>query len=574
MVHLEVHGSDAEKLKNQYLKNNSNASMATVTADVTKSEKKSKLDVIVTEYDSKRTIWEFGDETNIDTTKAEFKNITYVNNALSYTDSGKQGFLYVYDKYIKDDIDLYLKNDAEKKLFEMLDDDITTEHVTDIMKFLLYAYDGIDRGVTDLDKEFGILDMSLTTYYNISGKAFGCTMSREEFIAKAEAYGDSILSGLAGSIYDICAKYNVNPCVTYGFTALESGWGSSATEDHNLFQMGSNNGSTSGFVYTSYEDSIEDFCKWVVRAADPSTEAYKKNLERTQLFATVNGKFNGTPENNIYALFSMYSWVGYTHTPSARACIQNTCNFLYGGVNECNHSDDDDTTPKEQADYMQYQIDLRLKIAEDVFGGNYIVTESGTYTENSSIATNGGDGAEGGTYISTSGRQFEEWIQGTGAISDAKLFDGSTMGSAGCGVYACGTLASSTGIEPTIGEVYLAYKACGNCAYLETIQYLLDQFGVDAEAKQDNIHDTDLVLDILNSGHGIMVYVGPKYNELYTSKYHWITLSDIRPTEMGSEMGYDIYALTSKKSGHGWQPIETVLKNLMAGQFYWIDDGQ
>lgn len=460
-------------------------------------------------------------------------------------------------------------------MFEMLDEDTTTQHVTDIMKFLLYAYDGIDRGVTDLDKEFGILNMSLTTYYNISGKAFGCTMSREEFIAKAEAYGDSILSGLAGSIYDICAKYNVNPCVTYGWAALESGWGSSATEDHNLFQMGTGAGQTHGFWYSSYEESIEDYCKWVVNAADPSTKAYKNNLERAQLYATVNGKFNGTPENNIYALYSRYCGLHAKHDGDSRACIRNTCNFLYGGVNECTHGDDEDTTVKENADYVQYQIELRLKIAEDVFGGNFIVTESGTYTENSSITTNGGDGAEGGIYESTSGRRFEEWIQGTGEISKKTLFDaGSTMGSVGCGVYACGTLASSAGIEPTIEEVYDAYKASGNNAYLKTIQYLLDKFGVDATAKEDNIHDTELVLDILNSGKGIMVYVGPKYNGLYTSKVHWITLADIRPTEMSSEMGYDIYALTSKKTGHGWQPIETVLKNLKAGQFYWIDDGQ
>lgn len=563
-----------EKKKNEFA--SSYPSVNKIEGSITsiRTEEKKKTDGVVAKYEGTRTIYKFGDESTIDTTQVQFKNLQYVNNKPAYTPEGKKGFLYIYDQYMQKEIDLCLQNDAEKEFFEMLEGDFDTSHISDIMRFLLYVYDGIDRGVTDLDKSFKVIDMTLTDYYGLVGNAFGCTISRDEFISKAQGYGESILANLAPQFYDICEKYNVNPCLAYGWAALESGWGSSAVNDKNLFQMGSYNDATSGFTYPSYEAAIEDFCKWVVNAADPSTSAYNANLERAKEYATVNNKFNGTPDKNVYALFSRYSWVGHTHTENARACIKNTYEFLDGiDGYKCEHSDSDPTTLQEQADYMQYQVELRLKIAEDVFGEDIFLADEGDYQEFG--ASSGEGGVQGGTYVSTSGRTYIEWIQGTGEVANLPLFDaGVTMGAAGCGVYACGTLASSTGIEPTITEVYKAYKNSGNCAYVKTIETILDKYGVHGSVCTGNANNHEEVISVLTSGKGVMIYVGPGYGQLYTKNVHWITLADIRVSQNGSEMGYDVYALTSKEAGHGWQPIETVLKNLKAGQFYYIDDGQ
>ena len=570
-----------EKKKNQFANSYPEANVIEGSITAIRTEKKSKTDGVVgDDYKATRTTYEFGDESSIDTTQVQFKNLEYLNNKPSYTPNGKMGLLYIYDKYIKAGEDLCLQNDAEKELFELLEDDANTTHISDIMRFLLYVYDGLERGVTDLDKTFKVVDMSLTDYYSIAGNAFGCNISRDEFITKAQSYGKSILADLAPLFYDICSKYNVNPCVAYGWAALESGWGKSAVEDKNLFQMGSYNGSSSGFSYDSYEDSIESFCKWVVNAADPSSSAYSQNQERAKEYATVNSKFDGTPDKNIYALFSRYSWVGYTHTGNARACIKNTYNFLNNGVYECNHADSDETTLKERADYMQYQVDLRLSIAEDVFKTKILLSNKGDFTSIDNIIigiSNDDESQFSGGYSSSFGRKYIEWIQGAGLIGQQPLFDsGATMGSAGCHVYACGTLASSTGIEPSIWEVWDIYKhKAGNEAYVRTIEMVLDLYGVDAKVCTGNAWNQEDVISVLKSGKGVMIYVKNGYGNLYTKKVHWITLADIRETQLNSGIGYDIYALTSNNgSGHGWHPIETVLKNLAGPNFFYIEDGK
>lgn len=570
-----------EKKKNQFANSYPEANVIEGSITAIRTEKKSKTDGVVgDDYKATRTTYEFGDESSIDTTQVQFKNLEYLNNKPSYTPNGKMGLLYIYDKYIKAGEDLCLQNDAEKELFELLEDDANTTHISDIMRFLLYVYDGLERGVTDLDKTFKVVDMSLTDYYSIAGNAFGCNISRDEFITKAQSYGKSILADLAPLFYDICSKYNVNPCVAYGWAALESGWGKSAVEDKNLFQMGSYNGSSSGFSYDSYEDSIESFCKWVVNAADPSSSAYSQNQERAKEYATVNSKFDGTPDKNIYALFSRYSWVGYTHTGNARACIKNTYNFLNNGVYECNHADSDETTLKERADYMQYQVDLRLSIAEDVFKTKILLSNKGDFTSIDNIIigiSNDDESQFSGGYSSSFGRKYIEWIQGAGLIGQQPLFDsGATMGSAGCHVYACGTLASSTGIEPSIWEVWDIYKhKAGNEAYVRTIEMVLDLYGVDAKVCTGNAWNQEDVISVLKSGKGVMIYVKNGYGNLYTKKVHWITLADIRETQLNSGIGYDIYALTSNNGrGHGWHPIETVLKNLAGPNFFYIEDGK
>lgn len=355
-----------------YVKNNSNVDEAECKVTELTINKKSKRSSEVLEYVHTKIEYKFGDEEELDITQAQFKNVEYIGEVPSYVEDSK-GFLYVYDRYLNANIDLCLHNDDEKKFFEMLEADSETVIVSDIMKFLLYVYDGIDRGIIDFDKNFKVIDISLIGGGGIS--PFGCPLTKEEFIEATKKYqGNSTLATLAEKFYDICTlpEYNVNPCLAYVWAAYESGWGrgEAAVLDKNLFSYAIYNGETRGKKYASYDDSIKDFCQWVVNAADVSTSSYSNAYTRAQEFATVNDKFRGTPDKNIYALFCRYAWVGDTHTPDARACIKNTYAYLNDGIYVCNHSDSEETSLQERADYADYTVTSRVNLAKTIFGKN------------------------------------------------------------------------------------------------------------------------------------------------------------------------------------------------------------
>lgn len=117
-----------------------------------------KTDVSVTFQALEPNIsYKFGEEI-VDTTEISWKNVIFINNQPQYTsyiDENEEtleiGFLYIYNKYIIAGIDLYLQNDSENKLFELLESDPQTANSANIVKYLLFVYDGIDRGVTEFD---------------------------------------------------------------------------------------------------------------------------------------------------------------------------------------------------------------------------------------------------------------------------------------------------------------------------------------------------------------------------------------------------------------------------------------
>ena len=104
--------------------------------------------------------YKFGEEI-ADTTDVVLKNVEYTENIPSYTPQDKDGqeetnsFLYLYDKYKKKGDNLFLEEDAEKELYELLEEESDSGRDTSmdayILKYLLYVYDKIDRGVTEFD---------------------------------------------------------------------------------------------------------------------------------------------------------------------------------------------------------------------------------------------------------------------------------------------------------------------------------------------------------------------------------------------------------------------------------------
>lgn len=568
-----------------------------------------KLDVKSIESSEIKT-YSFGEEDTADVTEAELKNVEYINGQATYTETLDEdgtpeiSFLSIYNKYRTDNIDLYLNNDAETKLFEMLEESTKTEKVSDILKGLLYIYDGIDRGVTDLKTTLKVPTIKLVSKWAI--RPFGTTLDREDFIEKAVEHcgEESLFAELAGDFYDICTKkeYNVNPCIAFIWAATESDYGRNAPYN-NLFGMNIGNGMSSGTKYNSYQDSIEDFCKWVVEAGTPGTSKYEYAQNKAEEYYAVNEAFYGTPESNIYVLFSTYSYLGNTHIVDEKGTyssdgerynyyIDNGSTwgaggriqiyymyeyYLYEGeyASRCTHKlGTDKTTLQEKADYAEYTIKVRLDRAKEIFGEDIFLGEDGYFEEIN-------DGFKVGIYTSRSGRKYTEWVQTTGnEVGKLPMFtEGKVMGNYGCNVYGMACILSSTGIETDLREVYNTYRACGDNSNVATMKTYLKKNGVDAEIKElEYSSDVDArveqLVSVLTEGKGVLTWVGTKYNCLYTSLYHWLTVADIRESQLGSIYGYDVYVLPSGGGNrHGWHEIETIADNL-AGAFlgYYIDD--
>jgi len=180
-----------------------------------------------------------------------------------------------------------------------------------------------------------------------------------------------------------------------------------------------------------------------------------------------------------------------------------------------------------------------------------------------------------GIYTSSSGRQYVEWIQTTeNSYGQLDLFTDGKMGNSGCNVYGYTMLLNSVGLDINPGITHTAYKSFDDMDSVGTMEKLLSEYGVDAEVKELKVGEKNKFISVLRNGRGILTWVGNGYGNLYTSKYHWLVLADIRATQLGSETGYDVFILTSSGRGHGWQKIETIINNFEDPSFmgYYIQD--
>lgn len=411
--------------------------------------------------------------------------------------------------------------------------------------------------------------------------AFGCNITREDFIRLANSSNThGILHTLAEEFYDICTlpEYNVNPCLAYAWAGIESGFGTSAIADgtFNLFQYATYNGLESGKQYNSFEESIHDFCKWVVTSSDPETST-SYNFSWAEKYATVNNKFNGDGKTNMYVLFATYAVLYEDHCPNSRGCINSMYKFLFNepGSERCQHLDWEPTTLEEKAYYVQYTVESRVQLAKNIFGATVFTESEGYYDSNTKV-----DEAALGIYTASSGRSFTEWRQGASPYGSLKMFDINpktgthyTMGQYGCNVYAITTLLTSVLSDIDPGQVHAIYKATGNNTNIETIKKVLTMNGISSQVKTIPINDKEKYISELEKGRGIATWLGTGFDNLYTSLYHWTVVADIRPTELGDPYGYDVYVLTSGTGkGHGWHEIETILDNFAGASSIYIED--
>ena len=189
-------------------------------------------------------------------------------------------------------------------------------------------------------------------------------------------------------------------------------------------------------------------------------------------------------------------------------------------------------------------MNKRLKIARDVFGNGIFVGGEGTYVEIN-------DEYRWGIYTSSSGRTYTEWKQTTNnSYGQLRLFSGDLMGNSGCNVYGYAMLLNSVQVDEipvTPKEAHAAYKSFKSMNNEGTMNKLLQEKNINATVKtialqNGGSNEVEKFISVLQSGRGILTRVGPG---IYTSSGHWLVAADIRPTQLGSTTGYDIFILTS-----------------------------
>lgn len=190
-----------------------------------------------------------------------------------------------------------------------------------VMKYILYMYSGIDFGVTDLNEAFELFDSTTRVGSNYT-KVFDTKIENvDEFRDFVQEYGGAEqLSNLADLFYNICQqdKYNVNPCFAYAWACVETRNGYHI-ENNNLFGMAESLGSDQRKSYNTPQQSITDFCDWILDTSTEGTEAYNSACATVQEYAPDDKKLGGNPHNNIYVLFINFPYVETTpKEPEAR----------------------------------------------------------------------------------------------------------------------------------------------------------------------------------------------------------------------------------------------------------------
>lgn len=484
-------------------------------------------------------------------------------------------------------------------LWDYIRENEDTANLEEILRYLLNIATKSEMfgKIEDIDEIFNALEPKMQKFGSVSGAVspFGTDMPKEDFVLAAQNYNKNTeyyqrnLASIAGEFYDICTKMNVNPGMAYAWACVETGFGKdNSIPDNNLFGMAVYNGKNSGSKYATREDSIEDFCQWVIKNSTSNA-----TYSQAQQYASVNSIFEGSPENNIYALFCRYMYLGDTHiadepdfnnpageeyykkhdsTWGAGGRIYIYHMYELGGLYEnqyaerCGHPNgSDETTLQEKADYVHYQVKKRIKIATDIFGNQVFLGGDGTYQKSDESEIRG-------YYTSSSGKTYKEWIQATNVgcgrdsikYSDRNGLGWRCMGAVGCPIYAAAILTSAEGIDVTpriINESY--YNGNEN----STLTAICKGYNIGKTAKA--VYSKNTFISKLQEGYGFVTYVTSGSG--FANRYHWIVVADIRPTELGSSEGYDIYILSSTTRGlkeTRWHPIEKVTNNLKTAGYY------
>lgn len=191
-------------------------------------------------------------------------------------DKADEKFLKSYDKSKRAQ---HMMNSVSSWLFEAMENDGATEKFCEIIKYLLYKYDGTDYGVTELDLSMFEPDEFITATGGGSA-LWNNDITKDEFINTVKNYIVPSGSGKYGTykwgyeryfipnaenFYDIATSYGLDPRFIFCIGIHESGFGTSAiaNEKGNFFGWNANDSNPYGDASSFYDMSsgIETVCK-------------------------------------------------------------------------------------------------------------------------------------------------------------------------------------------------------------------------------------------------------------------------------------------------------------------------
>jgi len=235
-------------------------------------------------------------------------NITKSTKIYAVDNNGKfQKFLAAYDNSKTAQKQL---NSIESWLFEMMEENTATEELEDIIKYLLYKYDGNDRGVTELEDFEDMFKPDEFIPATGGGSAlFNNDITKEEFVNTVKSYSVPSGSGSYGTykwgyekyfipnaenFYNIATKYGLDPRFIFCIGIHESGFGTSkiANEKGNFFGWGANDSNPYGDAHSFYDMSagIEAVCKGLANNyVSPSGSWYQWIIDKGFDPTTIDG---------------------------------------------------------------------------------------------------------------------------------------------------------------------------------------------------------------------------------------------------------------------------------------------
>lgn len=282
----------------KYKADHQEAEKDTIKCDVTNlwTGQKKKTDESSTTKTT-TTTYEFGAVAT--TTQINYKNVVYTEEGASFTKSGAEGFLGVYDKYITSGTDLHLKDESEQELFNMLEtrveidsdvaNDIDTSSKANILRFLLSVYDKVDRGVTDL--EISIIDSSKFNkgYYGSDISLYKPSVSKDDFVKAMDEFSeylgkdekkkdlktnfDEHFLKRKEEIYDLGIKYNVNPELVVVWAWKEQSFADPVGDESNFYGLATPNGQTYAPSYDNFEGGVKALAEAFDRYREGGTYA-------------------------------------------------------------------------------------------------------------------------------------------------------------------------------------------------------------------------------------------------------------------------------------------------------------
>lgn len=403
-------------------------------------------------------------------------------------------------------------------VFITLEENPKTVALVDVLKYLLYKYDGTNYGVTELDLSL-LANNTMIPVSSLTGAAFVVktdavnalpTLTKEQLETAIKAtYSGQAQANLIGcldQLMSIQTDDKVNPIFAIAVTQIESScgtnWDAIAPWTHNWMSVSYWGGTISGPAYTngkydwctynSFNDAIYDFGKYI----STSSHYFTKNKYSIMEIAPT-----------------------YCNTTWGTS-ITNAVTKLYANAN----------------------VDISSYMA----------------------GTQPGNSGEGYTsiYNSQSGKVYKEYKQNIGPWRDGTYGEAiKNASTAWCNRATVCTIASAYGSNYNLVDL-----SSGPDAYVDgqgikwAAGYKIDTIVIDAGLTQLSEANKTKLIDHLKTGDSAALYFSSSIQggSQWTSSTHWVAVLDIKENP-GSSGGYDVYISNpvNGSSKQGWMSVDS-----------------